>query len=152
MDYGKTIREFEKGKKYVKKIGELEGYFSDRKEWLKSSGNDDVVYEVFTKNFSPLKMNLTMINPGRIGKEFYMTRGHVHGNETPEFYVLLEGKGSLLMKMKRKRLETVRLKKGEIVLVPEGCAHRLVNTGRKKLKVLTVFHEDSRPDYEVSFR
>ena len=150
MDYGKTIKEFEKEKKEVKKISELENYFSDKREWLKSSENNDTVYEVFTKSFSPIKMNLTIINSGRIGKEFYMTRGHVHGNKTPEFYVLLEGKGSLLMK--KEKLETIRLKKGEIVLVPEGHAHRLVNTGRKKLKVLTVFHENSRPDYGVSFR
>ena len=44
------------------------------------------------------------------------------------------------------------MKKGKIALIPEGYAHRLVNTGNKKLKVLTIYHEDSKPSYNVKFK
>jgi len=109
-----------------------------------------LIYEVFVKTFSPLDLGLTVIEPGVVGKEFHMTKGHVHSRKIPEFYVLLDGSGILLAQ--KGKLEVIKLKKGELVLIREGYAHRLVNNGRRKLKVLAVYHEDSRPKYGVKFK
>ena len=59
--------------------------------------------------------------------------------------------GSLVLQKADKSKE-VKLKKGKIALIPEGWAHRLTNTGRKKLKVLTIYHVNSKPDYNLKFK
>ena len=152
-NYQKTIKKFEKGyeKKSVRKLSDMKGFFKDEKafeEILKKK--DPELYSVFIKEFSPMMMGLTVINPGVVSREFYFTKGHVHKKLTPEFYILLEGKGELLIQKNKPKV--IRLKLGEIALIPERYAHRLINTGKKKLKVLTIYHEDSKPDYKVKFK
>ena len=149
--FGGTLKDFEGEKAKARKLSDLKGYFSDRDAYAGAlkKGNS-VVYETFTKSYSPMKLTLTVVNPGRVGKEFYFTKGHVHKKRTPEFYILMEGSGVLLIQKGGPKV--IRLKKGEIALIPEGYAHRLVNNGKKKLKVLTIYHEDSRPDYGIKFK
>jgi len=148
MNYKKTIRDFEKNydKKKVARLKDFEESFLE----VEKEKRNEVIYEVFVKKFSPINLGLTVVNPGTIGKEFYMTHGHVHKKLIPEFYILLEGKGVLLIQ--KGKPKTIELKKGEIKLIPIGYAHRLINTGKKKLKVLTIYHEDSRPSYNVKFK
>ena len=151
--YKKTIRNFEKDfeKKSVRKLSGLKNNFLHKEEVQKIlKRKDPIVYEVFIKDFPPISLGLTVINPGSIKKEFYFTAGHIHKGKTPEFYILLEGKASLLIQ--RGKSKTIDMKKGKIALIPEGYAHRLVNTGNKKLKVLTIYHEDSKPSYNVKFK
>lgn len=151
--YKKTISEFEKRKSKARKLKDVSEWYSDKeavKKELKKNKNK-IVYETFTKSYSPVELTLTVIHPGSVGKEFYMTKGHVHKKKVPEFYVLLEGNGALYLQKGIKK-KTVKMKKGEITLIPEGYAHRLVNVGKTKLKVLTIYHEDSKPDYNVKFK
>ena len=53
---------------------------------------------------------------------------------------------------KQLNVKVIDLKKGEIVLIPIGYAHRLINTGNKKLKVLTIYDQESKPDYNINFK
>ena len=152
-NYKKTIRNFEKNyeKKSARKLSDMKGFFKDKNAVKKVlSKKDPILYNVFIKEFSPINLGLTVINPGAVGKEFYFTKGHVHKKKTPEFYILLEGTGKLLIQ--KNKPKTIKLERGKIALIPKGYAHRLINTGRKKLKVLTVYHEDSKPDYSVKFK
>jgi len=154
-DYKSTINKFEKKykSKGVRKLKDIENRFIDKKEVqeiLKEEGNLEI-YETYTKVFSPITLTLTNVNPGTVHNEFYLTKGHVHKNKTPEFYILLDGKGSLVLQ-KGKVSKEVKLKKGEISLIEAGWAHRLANTGTKKLKVLTIYHENSKPDYHLRFK
>ena len=154
-NYKTTIRKFEKNyeNKGTRKLEDLKNRFVDKeeiKEILEEEGNLEI-YETFTKTFSPIKLTLTVVNPGTVDREFYLTKGHVHKNRSPEFYILLEGKGSLVLQKAGKPKE-IKLKKGNIALIPGGYAHRLANTGNKKLKVLTIYHEDSKPDYHLKFK
>jgi glucose-6-phosphate isomerase, archaeal len=150
-DYKKTIREFEKHKSKSRKLKDVGKWYSDQgavgRELKK--GNR-IIYETFTDKFSPIELTLTVVHPGTVGKEFHMTKGHVHGKKVPEFYILLEGKGKLLIQKGKPKV--IELKKGEIALIPVGYAHRLVNDGRKDLKVLTIYDQASRPDYHIKFK
>ncbi len=153
VNYTSTIRKFERGfeKKSVRKLSDIVGFFKDNEEVRKIlKKKDPVLYTVFIKEFSPIDLGLTVIEPGAIKKEFYFTKGHVHRKQTPEFYILLDGKGDLLIQ--KGKPKTIKLKKGEITLIPKGFAHRLINTGNKKLKVLTIYHEASKPRYGVKFK
>lgn len=152
-NYNKTIRKFEKSydKKSIRKLSDMSGFFKNKKEVNKILEKKDIeLYNVYIKEFSPINIGLTVINPGTIGKEYYFTKGHVHANKTPEFYILLEGKGKLLIQKSKPKI--INLKKGKIALIPESYAHRLINTGKNKLKVLTIYHEESKPKYGIKFK
>ncbi len=149
MNCKQTIKQFEKNynKKHIVRLKDIVNRFKNSE----NIEENPIIYETFIKSFSPIQLGLTVINPGNINKEFYMTRGHIHSIKTPEFYVLLEGKGLLLIQ-KSNKSKTIKLKKGEIALIPKDCAHRLINIGNKKLKVLTIYHENSKPNYNVKFK
>ena len=152
-NYKKTIRHFEKNKSHARKLKDVAPWFSNKKaiaEALRKSKNK-VIYETFTDKFSPINLTLTVVYPGVIGKEYFFTKGHIHRKKVPEFYILMEGKGKLLMQ-KQSNVKVIDLKKGEIVLIPIGYAHRLINTGNKKLKVLTIYDQESKPDYNIKFK
>jgi glucose-6-phosphate isomerase len=154
VDYSKTIRKFERGydKKKSVKLSKIAHRFCDKTAVAKELKKDPVLYEVFIKDYSPMQMGLTVICPGSIGKEDYMTNGHIHTKNAPEFYILLKGSGKLILqKGKSGKSKSVKLDKGMITYIPKGFAHRLANTGRKKLKVLTIYHEDTKASYDVKF-
>ena len=148
MGYEKTIRDFEKNydKRYVVKLKELKNIFKNTQE----SNENSVIYEVFRKNFSPIGFGLTILNAGTVKDEFFMTKGHVHRKKIPEFYILLEGEGILLLQ--KRKIRVIKLKRGEVNLVPGDYAHRLINTGKNKMKVLTIYDENSKPDYNIKFK
>ncbi len=148
MNYKKTVKIFEEyGEKETRKLKDLKGIFRER---ISDDGNKKV-YETYTKKFSPINLTLTEIEPGNVNGEFFLTKGHIHKNRTPEFYVLLEGKGLLLLQ-KGNKIKEIKLKIGKINLISEGYAHRLINQGNTKLKVLTIYHENSKPNYNVKFK
>jgi glucose-6-phosphate isomerase len=155
MNYEKTIRKFERGydKKKTVKLSKIAHRFCDKEVVAKELKKDPVLYEVFIKDYSPMQMGLTVICPGLIGKEDYMTNGHIHTKNAPEFYILLEGSGKLILqKGKSGKSKTIALSKGRVAYIPNGFAHRLANTGRKKMKVLTIYHEDTGASYDVDFK
>lgn len=109
------------------------------------------IYRVYIKHFVPLEIALTVVNSGNVNGEYYMTLGHVHQNKTPEFYVLLEGSGILYLQ-KGSNSKKIVLKKNKIEYIPEGFAHRLINNGNVKLKVVSVYHFESKPNYSVVWK
>ena len=138
-NYKKTIRHFEKNKSHTRKLKDVAPWFSNKKaiaEALRKNKNK-VIYETHTDKLSPINLTLTVVYPGMIGKEYYMTKGHIHRKKVPEFYILMEGKGKLLMQ-KQSNVKVINLKKGEIVLIPIGYAHRLINNGNQKINDLTI--------------
>jgi len=157
-NYGKTIRKFEKHKSKKRKLKDVAKWYSDEKAVEKAlrtrKGKNKIIYETFTEKDSPIDLTLTVVHPGTIGKEYYMTKGHVHRANNPEFYILLEGNGKLLIQKSGRKGEVkiINLEKGRIALIPKGYAHRLINVGKKKLKVLTIYSENSRPNYNVKFK
>ena len=150
MNYLKTIKDFENNydRKKTRRLKDMSRYYKfDKKD------ENKIVYEVFTKSHSPFNLDLTVINPGTVNKEYYMTSGHVHGNKIPEFYTLLDGEGILfIQKGTKTKTKTINLKKGKLEYVPDGYAHRLINNTNNKLKVLTVYHENVNSNYNVKFK
>ena len=150
-DFTKTINVIEKysSKSKTKKIKNVLKWYKDPN--VKDSEKNKIVYQVFVKEFLPLNIALTVINPGNVNGEYFMTKGHIHKSPKEEFYVMLEGRGILLLQ-KGSKSRVIHLKKGELVLIEKWYAHRLINTGNKKLEVLTVYHEGSNPSYNIKFK
>ena len=108
-----------------------------------------ILYKVYINDFQCFETGLTVINPGNINGEYYMTKGHKHVKPTREIYILINGKGKLLVK--GKKLKVFDLKKGKTYFLPKREGHRLVNTENKPLEVLTIYMKTAGHNYKFSF-
>jgi|GEM_PF-170505 len=131
----------------IRKLSDLEGCFSDKRAFRKLLKRNPVIYRVWVKKFGELSFGITKINPGRVGKEFWMTKGHYHLKPSPEIYLLLSGRAVLLMQ-KGGKSRKVELEPGRPVLVPPGWAHRVVNPGLEPCLFLAIYPSDAGHDYE----
>ena len=109
-----------------------------------------IIYKVYIKDYGDFEEGLTVINPGKIGKEFFMTKGHKHKKIAPEIYILMKGKGKLLIQ--DKTLKIIDMKKNMFYHIPGTSGHRLVNTGNKPLEVLTIYGKNAGHDYSFKFK
>lgn len=114
---------------------------------------DDVVY--YVEEYAPVKGEssaLTTMSPGTIGGEFYMTLGHKHTKpNTPELYTFLHGHGLLYMISPSGEPDIRAVTAGDCIVVPDGYAHRVINTGYDELIFLARYDEDAGHDYAVRF-
>lgn len=97
-----------------------------------------------------LHCGLGVIHPGRVGDEYFMTRGHMHARrDAPELYIGLRGKGIMLMQHEDGTGSSTAELTGEcLVYVPGHTAHRTVNTGDDPLVYLGIYGADAGHDYE----
>ena len=95
-----------------------------------------------------LAFGTTILYPGKIGKEYYMTKGHFHTIlETAEVYYLLSGQGYMVMESPEGDTVEIPLSGGQAVYVPRRYAHRTVNTGNEPLITFFTFAADAGHDY-----
>jgi glucose-6-phosphate isomerase, archaeal len=113
--------------------------------------SDPVVYRVVTAPgglAEGLGLAVTTIEPGSVGDELFMTRGHVHRDSAAETYVCTEGVGGLLLS-DGDRAEWIELGRGDVAPIPPGRAHRTVNVGREPFSFLAVYELGAGNDYET---
>lgn len=90
----------------------------------------------------------TVIEPGRVGDEFFMTKGHHHvKEEAPEVYLTLRGQGRLVMQTRAGDVEIQAMAPGSIHHIPGVWGHRTVNTGDEPLVFFAVWPADAGHDY-----
>lgn len=144
--------------RYEKRLSELDGIYADADAFISTlSRGDGVVYAV--EDYRPssaigdLCFGVTHMLPGRIGSEFYMTRGHIHaiGNR-PETYRGELGRGVMLMESPEGESVMLEVTPGSTVYVPPYWIHRSVNTGSEPLVMSFVYPADSGQDYEIIAR
>ncbi|NLM46562.1 MAG: glucose-6-phosphate isomerase [Firmicutes bacterium] len=90
-----------------------------------------------------LRYDVTVIRPGRIGREYIKTAGHYHpvkpGTETtyPEVYEVLAGKAHYLLQTEPDEegvdAVIVEAQPGDKVLIPPGYGHITINPGPELL-------------------
>ncbi len=137
----------------VRRLSDMKGFYADQEavaQILKES--DPVIYEVYaceSEEEGPgnLSYALTVINPGDVGGEYYMTKGHFHHKPSAELYLGLEGEGILLLQDREGNTRRIPLLPGRVSYVPANYAHRSINTGRSQLRFLAIYQSDSGHDY-----
>eukprot|EP00752_Nemacystus_decipiens_P019106 g17162.t1 len=93
------------------------------------------------------------MEPGRIGDEFFMTRGHIHATANrPETYYGETGEGLMLMESPDGQVTILEVRPKVLVYVPPMWIHRSVNTGDTPLVMSFCYPSDSGQDYEVIAR
>jgi len=119
----------------VRKASDMAGYYADESalQRLVDEHDDPLHYEVFEvpvpEDTGQLMYCISKLQPGRVGKECFMTKGHYHTVEsTAEVYLGLQGEGYMVMKSRDGQHRHVRMERGRMVYVPPYWAHRSVNT------------------------
>ena len=102
-------------------------------EQLIAEHNDPLHYEVFEKPVPKepghLMYCISTLQPGLVGEECFMTKGHYHKKvETGEIYLCLRGVGYMMMKTEDGKCRYEKMTKGRMVYVPPYWAHRSINT------------------------
>jgi glucose-6-phosphate isomerase len=97
---------------------------------------------------SNLPSSTTVIQPGRVGDEYFFTKGHFHANrDRAEIYLGLSGEGRLLMATEDGRVVVEPIRAGTVSYVPGHWAHRSVNVGDEPLVFYAVYPGDAGYDY-----
>jgi len=138
--------------RYLKRLSELRGLFQDQaaEERVIAEGGDPVVYEVvdYRKPESDLCFGTTIMSPGKVGAEYYMTRGHYHQRrDRGEAYYTQSGEGLLLLESRDGVSRTVEMRPGVCAFIPPDWAHRSINTGKDKLVFVWFCATDAGHDY-----
>ncbi|MEM2320816.1 MAG: glucose-6-phosphate isomerase family protein [Candidatus Bathyarchaeia archaeon] len=139
-------------------LSDMREHFMNRQavEEILSSGRNPliyVVYEIAREEQGELNVGCTVIYPGKIGDEYYFTKGHFHKNPLAgEIYIGVSGEGLILMQDKGGAFSVGEIESGTIVYVPPGFAHRTVNTGKTELVFLAIYPSDAGHDYETIMR
>ena len=93
-------------------------------------------------------MGTSILHPGKIGDEYYFTKGHYHSKlDTAEAYYCLSGEGFMLIENPEGDWRAIPMKGGEAVYVPKRYAHRTVNTGKTDLVTFFAFGGEAGHDY-----
>ena len=85
------------------------------------------------------------MQPGRIGDEYYLTRGHIHatGNR-PEIYYGEAGQGLMLMESPEGETRIVEISPRVMCYVPPFWIHRAINVGQDALVMTFMYPERFR--------
>lgn len=139
--------------KVERRLSNLKGMFSDNEsfESMLASG-DTLVYEVFEKKVpeesGQLAHAVTVIYPGKVGIEYFMTKGHFHVKEpTAELYLGIKGQGGIITQDKEGNSQYLDMSVGSLVYVSPYWAHRTVNTSDEPFSFLAVYPAEAGHDY-----
>ena len=135
-------------------LGELNGVFRDDTAWSLMDPAQ-VVYRV--QRFTPVEEGLagglfwgtTFVQPGLVGDEYFMTKGHYHSlRDRSEYYLTIKGEGALILMDENRKTRFELMHPGSLHYVPGGHAHRVANTGSVVLSSLACWPSDAGHDYE----
>lgn len=121
-------------------------------EYKNSKGikGNPIIYNVYIVDFKTFEAGLTIVNPGDVNGEYYMTKGHRHEHATKEIYILQGGKGKLMIK-KGRITKVINMVKGKNYILPKNWGHRIINTGNKPLEVMTIYSKKAGRSYGFTF-
>lgn len=135
-------------------LKDLSGVFKDENLRVKMS-QELVIYDVdFYQPVEPgtqggLFFGVTRIQPGQVGEEYFMTRGHFHAIvDRGEFYCGINGTGMLILMDRNRKVRSEEMKPGSLHYIPADTAHRVANTGNDVLSFGACWPADAGYDYE----
>jgi glucose-6-phosphate isomerase, archaeal len=137
-----------------RRLSDLRGYFVDEQAYAAALAmGDPLLYTA--ANVEPaegagaLHYGITRLLPGRIGDEYYLTKGHYHAwRPAAEYYIGLSGEGILLLEDERSGdCWSLPLTPHSAAYVPGYAAHRTVNIGNKPLIFLGIYPAGAGHDY-----
>ena len=137
--------------RYRKLLSEVGGLYQDQDAYEAAiQDGDRLVYEVieYRKDGSDIFFGTTIMQPGSVGAEYNMTRGHFHERrDMGEVYYTQSGRGVLLLESRDGRSEIVEMKPNVCAFIPPDWAHRSINVGPDNLVFVWVCNPLAGHDY-----
>ncbi len=137
----------------IRKLSDMKGMFLNAKaEHVALERENPVIYS-FRERILPeenghIQLAVTTIHPGKIGDEYFMTKGHYHKRpDTSEVYLGLEGQGCLLMQTVEGDFESILIEPGVAAYIPPYWGHRMVNTGSTPFIFFAAYPGDAGHNY-----
>ena len=141
--------------KISRRISDLDGLYADVEAFEKFE-KGMIVYDV--ESYLPvaegteggLFFGITHIQPGKIGNEYFMTKGHLHTIENrAEYYWGIEGEGVLLLMDKERNTRGEYMFPGSLHYISGHIAHRVANSGNTVLSFGACWPSDAGHNYEL---
>lgn len=137
-----------------RRLSQLRSVFADQDAYERAvEQGDPLVYSVASvepaDGEGDLHYGIGKIMPGRVGQEYFLTRGHFHQwRPAAEIYIGLTGTGIMLLEHEQTHhAYSVDLLPDSVVYVPGYTAHRTVNTGDTPLTYLGIYPARAGHDY-----
>ncbi|HPO57634.1 MAG TPA: glucose-6-phosphate isomerase [Anaerolineaceae bacterium] len=137
-----------------RRLSAMRGQFLDQKAYEEMvAAGDPLLYEVYEIHRPEVEgemlMGISVVHPGKVGDEFYMTKGHFHTVlDTAEVYYVLKGEGCMVMETPEGDAHVEMLSPGKVLYVPPRWAHRSVCTGRQEdLVTFFIYPGNAGHDY-----
>ncbi|MGQ9501128.1 MAG: glucose-6-phosphate isomerase [Anaerolineae bacterium] len=137
----------------VRRLSSMLGQYHDQIAYTAMRAQEDVIiYEVYEiarpEVAGELMTGLSIVHPGRVGDEYFMTKGHFHAVlETAEIYHCLRGQGYMLMETPQGDWALEELVPGNVLYIPPYWSHRSINTGSEKLVTFFAYPGHAGHDY-----
>lgn len=161
--YNATTGELTSGKCVERRLSDLKDCFADASAFeARLAMENPLLYAVAAiepgQDEGDLHYGIGVLYPGKIGNEYFMTKGHLHAwRPAAEVYIGLRGQGVMLLENEAtgdSRMEP--LVSNSIIYVPGHTAHRTMNTGTEPLVYIGVYPARAGHDYgaiaEKNFR
>ena len=149
-----TSGEISGAKLIQRRLSSMRGLFADTAELERiiATEGDRLVYEVFAAELPETEGNIlfctTIIQPGTVGNEYHMTKGHYHAKrDRAEVYLSIAGSGQLLLQLEDGTVRAVPMTPGTAAYVPPYWGHRTVNTGSVPFSLFAAWPGDAGHDY-----
>ena len=131
-----------------RRLSDMEGMYLEVGE----HDGDPLIYRVYgipgSATMGNVLSSTTVIEPGTIGREYFMTKGHFHEvRDRAEIYLGLAGEGRLLMATEDGGHAVEPMRRGTVNYVPGGWGHRSVNVGDEPLVFFAAYVGDAGHDY-----
>lgn len=137
-----------------RQLSDMRGWFADAEAEARLRTENPLIYEVHYGYNAPntdgqLGFGTTILYPGKIGDEYYMTKGHYHRKaDRAEIYYGLSGEGELLLQTRDGATTVQHIAPGVVAYIPAYHAHRTINAGAENFVFLSVYPADAGNDYE----
>lgn len=138
----------------LRPLSAMAGMYADSVAFDAAVAADDVLsYEFYDMGVPSLETEIaygtSITYPGRVGDEYFMTKGHFHTRlEAAEIYFCLSGEGLMLMESPEGDVQVEEFRPGRAVYVPGRYAHRSINTSSTEpLITFFAFPGDAGHDY-----
>jgi glucose-6-phosphate isomerase len=91
---------------------------------------------------------VTIVQPGKVGEEYFMTHGHFHADRTrAEYYATASGRGVLVRMDDQRKTWGEEMSPGSLHYINGRHAHRVVNTGDEPFIFWACWGSDAGYDY-----
>ncbi|GAA2245029.1 glucose-6-phosphate isomerase [Herbiconiux moechotypicola] len=135
-------------------LSAMRGLYADTEAFEAAvAAGDPLSYEFYDFDVPLLETEVaygtSITYPGKVGDEYYMTKGHFHTRlESAEIYFCLSGQGLMLMESPEGDVQVEEFRPGRSVYVPGRYAHRSINTSASEpLITFFAFPGDAGHDY-----